>query len=75
VLAPLAEFVIYLIRWRSTPRRSARMGLDLISRATDAPIGVVLSHVSRPAEAPYGFQRSYGSRRPAPEAAPVHAPA
>ncbi len=75
VLAPLAEFVIYLIRWRSTPRRSARMGLDLISRATDAPIGVVLSHVSRPAEAPYGFQRSYGSRRPARDPAPVHAPA
>ncbi|HEX2256423.1 MAG TPA: polysaccharide biosynthesis tyrosine autokinase, partial [Afifellaceae bacterium] len=73
VLAPLADFVIFLVRWSSTPRRSARLGLELLGKATSAPIGVVLSHVTRRPEAQYGYQRAYSAAgRPRP-AARAHA--
>jgi succinoglycan biosynthesis transport protein ExoP len=75
VLAPLAEFVIFLVRWSSTPRRSARLGLQLLGKATSAPIGVVLSHVSRPLDAPYGYQRPYSADRKRASGAPAHASA
>ena len=75
VLAPLAEFVIFLVRWSSTPRRSARLGLELLGNATQAPIGVVLSHFNRPHDAPYGYQRAYsGTRKSATAAARAYAP-
>ena len=55
VLAPLADVVVLLTRWRKTPRLAADASLRLL-RAVNAPVvGVVLTQVDMKAQARHGY--------------------
>ena len=55
VLARLANRVIYLVRWNSTPRDAVRNGMKLLT-GVGAPVhGVVLSQVDQRKHARYGY--------------------
>ncbi|AWK85184.1 GumC family protein [Azospirillum thermophilum] len=55
VLARLADRVVYLVRWNSTPRDAVRNGMKLLRSAGIGPYGVVLSQVNQRKHAGYGY--------------------
>lgn len=63
VLARQAERVIYVVRWRSTPKRLVRMGLDQLAQSGVSVLGMVYSQVDPQLTSRYGFNYvSRGSR-------------
>lgn len=55
VLAGVADRVIYLVRWNSTPREAVRTGVRLLRDARAKLAGVVLSRVDVRRHARYGY--------------------
>ncbi|HYD31383.1 MAG TPA: GNVR domain-containing protein [Azospirillaceae bacterium] len=55
VLARLADRVIYLIKWNSTPRDAVRNGIKLLRSAGVNLSGVALSQVNQRKHARYGY--------------------
>jgi succinoglycan biosynthesis transport protein ExoP len=60
MLARMADYIVYLVRWGSTPRRSARMGIEVLSKISPAYIGVVFSHAGLTAQGAYGYSAARG---------------
>ena len=55
ILAPNADSVLFLCRWRSTPRRAVENALAILGK-TDAPIaGVALTQVDLKQQAKFGY--------------------
>jgi Mrp family chromosome partitioning ATPase len=55
VLAGVADRVIYLVRWNSTPREAVRTGVRLLRDARAKLAGIVLSRVDTRRHARYGY--------------------
>jgi len=55
ILARLADRVVYLIRWNSTPRDAVRNGMKLLRAAGVNPYGTVLSQVNQRKHTRYGY--------------------
>ncbi|WP_162798524.1 GumC family protein [Sulfitobacter sp. SK012] len=58
LIAPLADAVLYLVRWRSTPRKAVLDGLSALANVRVAPKGLVLSMADMTAE-PGGYAQDY----------------
>jgi len=55
VLAGVADRVLYLVRWNSTPREAVRTGVRLLRDARAKLAGIVLSRVDNRRHARYGY--------------------
>lgn len=55
ILSQLADRVLYLVKWNSTPRDAIRNGLKLLGSSGIAPYGMVLSQVNQRKHARYGY--------------------
>lgn len=55
VLARLADRVVYLVKWNSTPRDAVYNGMKLLRSAGVAVFGVALSQVNQRKHARYGY--------------------
>jgi capsular exopolysaccharide synthesis family protein len=60
ILARIADRVIYVVRWNTTPRDAVRNGLKLLREAKAPLFGTVLSQVNRRRHARYDYG-DYGS--------------
>jgi succinoglycan biosynthesis transport protein ExoP len=66
VVARLADRLIFLVRWNSTPRDAVRNGLKLLRGVGITVSGIVLSQVNQRKHARYGygdFGQYYGRYR------------
>lgn len=55
ILSRLADRVIYLVRWNSTPRDAVRNGIKVLRAAGVNPYGIVLSQVNQRKHARYSY--------------------
>ncbi len=55
VLAPMADAVVLLVRWRKTPRKAAQSALRLLTSVHAFVAGAALTQVDMKAQARYGY--------------------
>jgi capsular exopolysaccharide synthesis family protein len=55
IVAAMADRVLYLVRWNSTPARTAQSGLEVLRECGANVVGAVLSQVDVDQQARYGY--------------------
>ena len=55
VLAPMADAVVMLTRWRKTPRKAVETAVRLLTSVNAHVVGAALTQVDMRAQARYGY--------------------